>query len=194
MMNISSAILCISLSVSLFSCVSVEKPVDDSAHEESEIIVIAKWTSPGQTRHRTVVWDEKRGRLETLKTEFTTTIRVLRVIRGNVPLGDTKIITANRLRFQGVGKDGAYRLVEEIDNHGKDKIDKDGFLLVRNREKDVVGDAKNVRNPCIWFLSVGRSWQDGKAYPMLTTPSGIQPLTEETRFTELIRSANAKKR
>ena len=144
-------------------------PVSDNALIAFPIIVVAKWLAQGQTIHQEITWNAQEADFELTQVEGFTSIEILRVIKGHVPLGKCRIRTTMGLCFPCRGPRGTY-MVWQYGSSG-----------------ELPGDAEDITSPCLWFLSSEDSWQDGQTYPTLTTRRGVQPIGSESHFLKLLK-------
>lgn len=149
-------------------------PVPDNDLIAHQIIVVAKWPAEGQTIHQKIIWNAEERDFELAQVEGFTSLEVLRVIKGTVPLGKCRIRTTMGLCFPGRGPQGTY-MVWEYGSSG-----------------ELPGDTEDITSPCLWFLSLDDSWQDGQSYPTLTTRRGIQPIEREPYFLKLLKESRTR--
>ncbi len=92
-------------------------PVSDKDLLAHQIIVVAKWLAQGQTIHQRITWNTERKGFELTQVEGFTSIEVIRVIKGEVPLGKCRIRTTLGLVFPRRGPNGTY-MVWQYAGHG----------------------------------------------------------------------------
>ena len=146
-------------------------PLSDEDLSSHEIIVVAKWNPTSVTSHSRYEWNAELDGLECKEYEQFTTIEVIRTIKGELKPGNHIIrIPLYMVSFETIKK-------------GK------GPTLYWFGSTEQSGAVDDVTVPCLWFLNNTKSWIKGNetVYPTLTSLFGVQSLSKEKYFTELVK-------
>lgn len=134
--------------------------ISDAELADYPIIVVAKWEKAPFTPHHKTRKDNVLGDVIT-EVEAYTTLKVLRVVKGRVPIGDHTLKLGWAIAW-----------------------DADGADLTSATSTEFLGDVADVSKANIWFLQQEKSWDPKKKERFLTVSNyrEVQPLNLEGYF------------
>ena len=115
---------------------------------------MAQWENIPFTSNHQVENEEYLGKVIT-KSEYYTRLKILSVVKGNVEPGDVDLMLLRGISWN-----------------------EDGTDVSSGTSTDMPGDVGDLKQPCLWFLSKTRSWDESRKEEYLTASHyrEIQPL------------------
>ena len=150
-------------------------PPPDEELASHELVIVAKWNPTNVVSRSKSQWNVRLDGFEQQEYEAITTIEVIRTLKGDLKPGLHLI----RLPLYGV----SFHAIKK--GHGP--------TLYFFGSSERPGAVEDVTVPCLWCLNNAKSWmiEDTNTYPSLTSLFGVQPLSKEKLFTELMSKAKS---
>jgi len=161
--RVTSISLCLALALTCRVFAMAPPYVSDEELAAYPVIVVAKWDKAPAKSHNQYRDDDGLGQV-VVKSEVYTSLNVLQVVKGNIEPGVHDLMIGWGISWQ-----------------------EDGTWLTSGTSTEILGDVKDVTEPCLWFLKQTRSWDETRKTDYLTVSNyrEVQPLPLTTFFVAL---------